>query len=108
MSMAALKKVEGLPDQNATMKAAGSLIVADNNTVTCSAAFNRATAQSICPSLEPTIPRGVAVTRDNWTSTMLPPNNLSYDRESPEPKTAFLFGLALGAVVPLLVLAVSA
>ena len=32
---------------------------------------------------------------------MLPPNNLSYG-EAPEPKTAFLFGLALGAVVPLL------
>ena len=91
------------------MKAAGSLIVADNNTVTCSAAFNRATAQSICPSLEPTIPRGVCPSREiNWASTMLPPNNLSYDREAPEPKTAFLFGLALGAVVPLLVLAVSA
>jgi|tagenome__1003787_1003787.scaffolds.fasta_scaffold20974583_3 hypothetical protein len=39
---------------------------------------------------------------------MLPPNNLSYGSEAPEPKTAFLFGLALGAVVPLLVLAVSA
>jgi hypothetical protein len=39
---------------------------------------------------------------------MLSPNSLGYDPEAPEPKTAFLFGLALGAVVSLLVLVVSA
>ena len=39
---------------------------------------------------------------------MLPPNNLNSEFDAPEPKTAFLFGLALGAMVPLFVLAVSA
>jgi len=39
---------------------------------------------------------------------MLPANNLSNNSDAPEPKTAFLFGLALGAMVPLFVLAVSA
>jgi hypothetical protein len=41
-------------------------------------------------------------------STMLTPKKLDYDLDVPEPKTAFLFGLALGAIVPLFVLAVSA
>ena len=42
------------------------------------------------------------------SSTMLTPKKLDYDLDVPEPKTAFLFGLALGAIVPLFVLAVSA
>ena len=92
----------------AQLQRCGSLIAAANNPVTCSAA-NPGAAQSICPSSEPTIPRGVCPSQEiDRTSTMLPPNNLSYDREAHEPKTAFLFGLAVGAVVPLLVLAVSA
>jgi hypothetical protein len=33
-------------------------------------------------------------------------NGLNYSDETAEPETAFLFGLALGAVVPLLMLAV--
>lgn len=32
---------------------------------------------------------------------MLPTTNLNSDVDAPEPKTAFLFGLALGAMVPL-------
>ena len=39
---------------------------------------------------------------------MLTPEKLDYDPDVPEPKAAFLFGLALGAIVPLLVLAVGA
>jgi hypothetical protein len=42
------------------------------------------------------------------TFTMLPSNNLNNDVAVPEPQTAFLFGLALGAMVPLFLLAVTA
>src|SRR5215204_285380 len=107
--MAALKKVEGLPDQNAAMKAAAA--ASSSPTIIPSPVQPHSTGRPrkvfVLRWNRPSL-AGFAVTRDNWTSTMLPPNNLSYDRESPEPKTAFLFGLALGAVVPLLVLAVSA
>jgi hypothetical protein len=37
---------------------------------------------------------------------MFPPDKLKHLDEEPEPKTAFLLGLAVGAVLPLLVLAV--
>jgi hypothetical protein len=43
----------------------------------------------------------------DWKTAMLSPNKRELHDREPEPKSAFLLGLAVGAVVPLLVLAVS-